>query len=257
MIPAMSLATPISAKVDGPSGRVARPSVIVPVGPGDQSWRALADDLSGCDLAEVVFAAADPMPTNFPSRVETADATVTWTAGPIGRGRQLNAGAATADGDLLLFVHADSRIGPAAVDAIAARVDAEPDTLHFLRLRFAADGPASVGWNERGARFRSERLGLPFGDQCFGMSRALFERLGRFDETCRYGEDHLLVWAAHRAGIPVRVVDAPAAEVVTSARRYRDSGWLRTTAKHVALTVAQAAPQLAMLARDRLTGRRP
>jgi hypothetical protein len=69
------------------------------------------------------------------------------------------------------------------------------------------------------------------------LPRTLFERLDGFDEHASYGEDHLLVWAAHHAGVPVVPVGA---SLRTSARRYRERGWLRTTLRHLLLTARQA-----------------
>lgn len=245
-----------AAPTAGPGVRVATgPSVVVPVGPGDRSWRDLAGDLAAAEIAEVVFAATEPAPPEFADLAARIAAPTRWLVTAAGRGPQQNAGATSVGGEHLLFLHADSHIGPVAIDAIARRIRDEPRILHFLRLAFADDGPRATAFNARGARFRSERLSLPFGDQGFGLSRALFERLGRFDERAPYGEDHLLVWAAHRAGVPVRVVDEPDATVTTSARRYRDRGWFRTTARHLAMTVAQATPQLAGLLADRFLRR--
>ncbi|RPJ70307.1 MAG: DUF2064 domain-containing protein, partial [Alphaproteobacteria bacterium] len=72
--------------------------------------------------------------------------------------------------------------------------------------------------------------------------------LGMFDENAKYGEDHLLVWRAHQRGIEV----LPAfAELFTSARKYRNSGWVTTTSRHIFLTYKQALPQLLIYLRSR------
>ena len=87
---------------------------------------------------------------------------------------------------------------------------------------------------------QAARLPTPFGDQAFCMRRDDFWRAGGFDDRAPYGEDHLLVWQAGRVGIPVRSVGA---RIYTSARKYRDRGWARTTARHLWLTYKQAVPE--------------
>jgi GT2 family glycosyltransferase len=67
--------------------------------------------------------------------------------------------------------------------------------------------------------------------------REVFERLGGFDPSHAYGEDHAFVWAARRAGVPVVAAGAP---LYSSARKYAEHGWLRTTARHGWLTAVQA-----------------
>ena len=80
------------------------------------------------------------------------------------------------------------------------------------------------------------------------LPAALFATLGGYDERVSNGEDHLLVWAAHRARNPVLPVGA---DLWTSADNYAHHGWLATTARHLGLTLVQALPQAWL----RLTGR--
>lgn len=209
-------------------------SIVVPVGPSDDTWppllTVLRDQAASAELLPV-FANDDTQPA-------PADALRTAT----GRGRQQNAGAAAATGDWLWFLHADTRLTQESLPALRTWLKADSPALGWFRLRFADDGPRPivkglVRWNARGANWRSRVLGLPFGDQGLILPRAYFERLGGFNESLERGEDHALVWRVRRAGLPLRAVDA---ELITSARKYADNGWLRTTAKHLALTLAQA-----------------
>jgi hypothetical protein len=87
---------------------------------------------------------------------------------------------------------------------------------------------------------------MPFGDQGLVLARSTMAALGGFDESAPYGEDHLLVWAAHRGGVPLR---ATGARLLTSARKYQERGWLQTTSAHVLLTYRQAWPELLKLVR--------
>jgi len=142
------------------------------------------------------------------------------------RARSLNAGATRATGELLWFLHADSGLAEDSVTRLLAAAERHPEALVFFDLAFSADGGALMRVNQWGANRRSRWLKLPFGDQGLACHRAVFERLGPFPEDAPFGEDHLFVWQAHCAGVPVRPVGAP---LVTSARRYIEVGWLRLT----------------------------
>jgi rSAM/selenodomain-associated transferase 2 len=212
-------------------------SVIIPVGPGDKSWRDLLGDLSTLrDDAEIILVATPgAIPRDFRMQDYELEVPTSWLAVPTGRARQQNAGAAAAGGDVLWFLHADSRV-PA--DSLAtARGFARSAALGYFDLQFRDDGPRLVRLNALGARVRSRWLGLPFGDQGFILSRRLFESLGGFDESLPAGEDHALVWMARRAGVELAPLGAP---LLTSARRFAERGWLRTTLRHACLTVSQA-----------------
>ncbi len=149
-----------------------------------------------------------------------------------GRARQCNEGVALSSGDYLWWLHADSRLQADCWTALRAAIAAQPNALHWFRLGFA-DGPALTRLNAAGANWRSRRFGLPFGDQGLCLSRAQFRSLGGFDERMALGEDLALVVRAKRAGIALNEVPAT---IVTSARRYRARGWLRTTLRHLWLT---------------------
>lgn len=211
-------------------------TIVIPVGPGDESWRDLVTTLAPLlgPGEEMVLSAAEPRPA------AGVPAGATWLHGPRGRARQLNAGAAAARGRWLWFLHADSQVPPEALPALRARLAAGPPALWFFDLRFRDDGPALMSLTAAGVRFRSRLLGLPFGDQGLALASDDFETLGRFPESARYGEDHLLVWAARRAGLAVRPVGP---SLGTSARKYRRDGWLQTTTTHLWLTARQAIPE--------------
>ena len=95
--------------------------------------------------------------------------------------------------------------------------------------------------NEWGAWFRSQVLGIPFGDQGFCLHRKLYEQIGKFPESAEYGEDHLLVWHARQAGIKLRCTGSA---LTTSARKYKHHGWGALTLKFQFLWIKQALPEL-------------
>jgi hypothetical protein len=208
-------------------------SILVPAGPGDRDWIALFDDLPIRDNLErlLVLAEGDTLP-RVPSGTRLLTA-------PAGRARQINAGLSAALGDSIWILHADSRVDAATVAAASRAAETftlgGPAALCWFDLGFH-DGPARMRINAFGANVRSRVFGMPFGDQGFLAPRALFATLGGFDESIARGEDHAFVWTARRAGVPLRRLPG---RVSTSARRYVEHGWWRTTREHLALTWRQ------------------
>ncbi len=219
-------------------------AVVVPIGPGDRDWRGLWLDLAALPAEArivLVATATDDLPQrNDPGRTTVRAELVTRVTSR-GRASQQNAGAAAAERRFLWFLHADSRLASRTLPALEASLVRHPDALGYFDLRFRADGPRAVGLNALGVFIRSRWLGLPFGDQGFFLSATTFARLGGFDPTLDHGEDHALVWAARRAGVALVPARAP---LYTSARKYAEGGWLRTTASHVWLTAMQVWREL-------------
>ncbi|MEO5559024.1 MAG: TIGR04283 family arsenosugar biosynthesis glycosyltransferase [Dokdonella sp.] len=214
-------------------------SVIVPLAPGDGEWQTLLEQLVALPPgSEVIVVCADDVsrlpppawPQEVPYRVCRSEP---------GRARQQNLGARMASGDWLWFVHADSRLRAETLRELQRFTAHGSDALGWFTLAFRRDGPRWTALNAAGANWRARWLGLPFGDQGLLLPRACFDALHGFDEQADYGEDHLLVWAARRAGLPLRHIPAV---LETSARKYAQQGWLRTTLRHWRLTAAQAWP---------------
>lgn len=208
-------------------------SIVIPAGPGDRDWAALLDDLPAGDDIErlLVLAEGDALPDTPPS--------TRMLSAPASRARQINAGLSAARGVTVWVVHADSRIDAETITSAwrAATGFARGDApaLCWFDLAFH-DGPAAMVINAFGANLRSRWFGMPFGDQGFLAPKALFETLGGFDPRVLRGEDHAFVWAARRAGLPLRRLPG---RVATSARRYIEQGWWRTTREHLALSWRQ------------------
>jgi rSAM/selenodomain-associated transferase 2 len=221
-----------------------RLSVIVPMAPGETEWLGLMAQLENvldADSEIVLVAAGEPVV--FPSKWA-----VQSLGGPAGRAVQMNAGAASARGRHLWFLHADSRLSDAAWPALQRFLARGRHELGWFDLIFRGDGPLPVRLNAWGANIRSRWMKMPFGDQGFVMPAALFTELGGFDTKAAYGEDHLFAWAVRRAGYQVVPVGAP---LSTSARKYARHGWARTTLRHLRLTALQAWPQWVALRRGR------
>jgi rSAM/selenodomain-associated transferase 2 len=221
-------------------------SVIIPAAPDENQWRALLEDLAALpDASEVILVRCGGDELFLP---EPAGTRVRQLQSATGRAQQMNLGARHARGSWLWFLHADTRLGAAALPALKQFLARDQDALGWFGLSYRDDGPALTRLNACGAGWRSRWFGLPFGDQGFLIPAHVFAELGGYDETARYGEDHLLVWAAHAARLPVRPVGAA---IFTSARKYAARGWLRTTLRHWRLTLRQALPAWWRLHRGR------
>ena len=157
----------------------------------------------------------------------------------LGRCYQLNHAAEVAKGDWLLFLHADSTLDSVCFKKLVDVIES-PETsrnyLYYFWLRFNSDGPQMCALNAAFANLRSMYLNLPFGDQGFLLRRDSFFKIGAFPSKYASGEDHAFVQKAKIENISIRPIRA---WIKTSARKYKKSGWLQVTLKHLYLTAKQ------------------
>lgn len=164
---------------------------------------------------------------------------VSWVLSPQGRARQLNAATSLSGADFFWFLHGDSLPESSALEKVIAFAGRMPQSLGYGFLSFDKDGPLLCRLNALGANLRSLAFQMPFEDQGLFISKSNFKKLGGFSEDIPYGEGHDLVWRAKELGLRVESIGY---EISTSARRYRDEGWLRTTTRFFYLTWKQALP---------------
>lgn len=138
-----------------------------------------------------------------------------------GRAVQMNAGAADARSDILLFLHADTRLPPQALSHVRAAIQSGHLWGRFdIRLDGARPAYRVI---ERFMNLRSALTGIATGDQAIFVRRNAFERLGGYAPIALM-EDIELSARLKRQQRPARVC-TPA---VTSARRWEQHGILRT-----------------------------
>lgn len=141
-----------------------------------------------------------------------------------GRAAQMHEGALRAQGEMLLFLHADTRLpeqAPALLaglpvhPALWGRFDVRLSGRRFLLRVIAA-----------GINLRSRCTGIATGDQAMFLSRALYHRVGGFPPLALM-EDVALsgILKAHRAPLCLRQ------KVTTSSRRWERHGIVRTVIK--------------------------
>lgn len=105
-----------------------------------------------------------------------------WITAPRGRGSQMNAGAAVATGDALLFLHADVSLPHDALDHVA-RALAAPDVVGgAFRTWTVADRPSPLAPLLHLADVRSRYSELPYGDQAPFVRAEVFRAVGGYPE---------------------------------------------------------------------------
>lgn len=99
-----------------------------------------------------------------------------------GRGPQQNLGAQAATGDVLLFLHADSRLPVDAVAAINECLNANPQVVAGCFWQQIDHSAAKYRTLERGNAWRVRWLGWMYGDQGIFVRRNTFEAMGGFPD---------------------------------------------------------------------------
>lgn len=137
------------------------------------------------------------------------------------RAQQMNAGAQTATGEILLFLHADTRL-PIQFDTMVYRAMARNVVAGAFALRID-----SALWRlrlvEMGVNMRSRIFALPYGDQAIFLNAQLFHELGGF-ANLPIMEDFELICRLRRRG-RIAIISTP---VITSKRRWQKLGIMQT-----------------------------
>lgn len=140
---------------------------------------------------------------------------------PRGRAKQMNAGAALANREILLFLHADTRLPADAVDAILQAMAAG---YTWGRFDVAFDSPQPIfKLIAFMMNARSRLTGIVTGDQCLFVARRAFSAVGGFPEIALM-EDIAISDLLKPLGKPACLHT----KVVTSARRWLQYGILKT-----------------------------
>jgi len=149
------------------------------------------------------------------------DSGLNWIRAPLGRASQMNAGAAAGRGDVVLFLHADTRLPGDACVQIDAAIDAGA-VGGFFRVRLESQRPV-LRLVSRMITLRSGLTGVATGDQAIFVAHDAFTQLGGFPPLPLF-EDVELCTRLRRLGKIIRLDGT----VTTSARRWENHGPWRT-----------------------------
>jgi len=135
----------------------------------------------------------------------------------------MNQGADQATGDVLVFLHADTRL-PEKFENVTFNSFKQPKMVAgAFELRMDSPTPG-LRLIERLANWRSRYLKMPYGDQAIFLSTKLFHELGGFSDI-PIMEDFELIRRLQKKGTII-LLPVP---VFTSARRWQNFGILKTT----------------------------
>ncbi|MEB3278799.1 MAG: TIGR04283 family arsenosugar biosynthesis glycosyltransferase [Lyngbya sp.] len=201
-------------------------SIIIPVLNEKQTLTSVLSPLQNTPQIEIIIVdggSADNTIEIAQTFGKNADVEVRIIETHRGRAHQMNIGAKSATGEILLFLHADTQL-PLKFEKWVRQLLDEPTVVAGA---FELKITASVGglrWVERGVKWRSQFLQMPYGDQAIFLKASTFWDGGGFPEL-PFMEDFELVRRLRRRG---KIALVPLA-VTTSGRRWQKLGVLRTT----------------------------
>ncbi len=155
------------------------------------------------------------------------DSEVRTTISQKGRGRQMNAGAAIAKGDIIIFLHADTVLPDGATGKIRRTLENEKYVGGAFDLGIDSER-ALLKWIAAKASLRSRLNRIPYGDQAIFLRRRYFQDIGGFEEI-PVMEDVELMRRVKRRRDKICILRD---KVRTSARRWETEGALYTTIRN-------------------------
>lgn len=198
-----------------------RLSVVIPALNEVDPILSLLQDLSPLRSAghEVIVVDGGSSDATFAMALPLADRVI---AAPRGRASQMNAGACVASGDLLWFLHADSRVSPNAAQAVLAIWGTERPWGRF-DVRLSGSRPL-LRIVAHLMNLRSCLTGIATGDQGIFVTRTAFKAVGGYP-SIPLMEDIALSRLLRKRTFPV-CVHRP--RLITSSRRWETQGVLST-----------------------------
>jgi rSAM/selenodomain-associated transferase 2 len=162
-----------------------------------------------------------------------SDHDVIGLASPPGRARQMNTGAIRASGEILLFLHADTRL-PADALLLINRLMADSACRGGAFNLGISSGKWVYRLIARIASWRSRLTRIPYGDQAIFLRRDAFRDLGGYPEI-PIMEDVALMRLLKKRGGRISIIPRC---VTTSPRRWESEGVIRATLRNWLLILA-------------------
>jgi rSAM/selenodomain-associated transferase 2 len=192
-------------------------SIVVPVYNEEAAIGRLLDNLDPQSCAEVIV--VDGGSTDRTAELASPRARLVRSG--MGRAAQMNAGAAAASGETLLFLHADVLLGKGALDQLRRAMEDATVAGGNFDIRYEGKDWAAGAFT-RINRWR-RRWGIFYGDSGIFCRRSVFEKLGGY-RLWPIMEDYDFARRLPKAG-RLALLECP---IWVSDRRWRNSGLFRT-----------------------------
>ena len=149
------------------------------------------------------------------------------------RGAQLDAGAAVAGGNVIVFHHADSEFSQAHYDALRDLFVRDPMLGGGAFLKDLAAAYPRLAWLRPLHRFFTRHIGTMYGDQSVFVAREVFEMMGGFGDLPLM--EDVRFSARLRDAVRVKVIGPP---LRSSRRKFdRDGVWRRKLGNMLLVTL--------------------
>jgi rSAM/selenodomain-associated transferase 2 len=208
-------------------------SIIVPAlheAAGIASFLSHLRSLDGAQDCEIIVVDGSPEQDTL---AVIRDPGVIKLVADTGRARQMNAGAAAATGDILIFLHADTKLPGEALTRIAGVFESGGAYVGgAFDLRFDS-GRAFIRFIAWSAGLRSRITRIPFGDQAIFLRKSYFDEVGGYRDIPLM-EDVELMGRLKKRGDRISILKEPA---VTSARKYLKDGIVYSAVRNHALRI--------------------
>lgn len=203
-------------------------SVIIPVYREEKTIQHTLAHLSlipPMDSKEIIIVDGEPNGNTIQSISQHFD--VIKIIGEKGRSTQMNKGAAFASGDILLFLHADTRLPKNAFNSIIVTSMPKRVGAGAFQLGIDAEG-ACFRLIETTVRIRTHLTQTAYGDQAIFVKRKCFNEIGGYPDI-PIMEDVELIRKIKKTGKKISILPA---SVKTSARRWKTEGVVYCTLRN-------------------------
>lgn len=199
-------------------------SVIIPVyRESDKDLEALLSWMEENSSSCVEWIIASPVGDGVHSLGRNYVGSTSFVTCPLGRASQMNAGFHHSTGQLIVFLHADTRLSTGWQEELRGYVESKGER---------AWGCFSPQINAKGfiyrlaenwGTFRTKVLGIPFGDQTIFITAPLFRDIGCYDESVDFMEELAMAKELRKRRLAPEVLRCRA---LTSSRQWQRHGAL-------------------------------
>ena len=204
-------------------------SVIIPTLNEAENIGAVVEAVRRAKPHEVIV--VDGGSTDSTAELAGRAGAIVLTSSP-GRGLQQRLGAERAQGEWLVFLHADTRL-PENYPQIVAQILSRPEVAGgAFRFKLDQSGLA-FDWIEKLVDWRCRMFELPYGDQALFVKADVLRRIGGYP-ALPIMEDYELISRLKKVGR----IEVAEAEAVTSARRSLRLGALHAAVSNIGCLAA-------------------